>query len=305
MAMRITGNGFVGLGTANPPSRLRILGTGETDDNIELVSRGNVATSTGLIRFMRSRWDVNSTPSEQPPQAGDNLGFIMFAGYVNDFPVAPNNRYINVAEIRARPIGTFNASNNWAGELQFLIRHKTLDQWDVMTTITADGMGIRKNNPAYALDVAGDININSGQVYRINGTQICSSSGCTSSSDLRLKKNISPLANILPELLRLKPVRYHYKNTDTFGNRERLGFIAQEVEQVFPEVVDTDEKTGWKSIHYSHLTSVIVQAIKELYSRFVLVEDEQQKMKAEMEKMREEIELLKQEIKKMREEARK
>jgi hypothetical protein len=171
--------------------------------------------------------------------------------------------------------------------------------------ITADGMGIRKNNPAYALDVAGDININSGQVYRINGTQICSSSGCTSSSDLRLKKNISPLANILPELLRLKPVRYHYKNTDTFGNRERLGFIAQEVEQVFPEVVDTDEKTGWKSIHYSNLTSVIVQAIKELYSRFVLVEDEQQKMKAEMEKMREEIELLKQEIKKMREEARK
>ncbi len=43
---------------------------------------------------------------------------------------------------------------------------------------------------------------------------------------------------------------------------EQIGFIAQELEKVFPQLVKTDEK-GMKSVAYANMTAVLVQAIKE------------------------------------------
>ena len=48
-----------------------------------------------------------------------------------------------------------------------------------------------------------------------------------------------------------------------FTETKQLGFIAQEIEKIYPEVVMTD-KDGYKSVDYSRLTPVLVEAIKEL-----------------------------------------
>ena len=68
--------------------------------------------------------------------------------------------------------------------------------------------------------------------------------GSVSASDARIKKSISDVDDdtALQKLRQLKPKRYKYRDERNRGDRETIGFIAQEVEQIVPEAVTT--KTG-------------------------------------------------------------
>ncbi len=86
-------------------------------------------------------------------------------------------------------------------------------------------------------------------------------------SDSRYKKNIRSFNPLLDDLIKLNPVNFDWKTEEFpdkgFGNEQSYGFIAQEVEQIFPELVKTDEK-GFKAVNYSKLNIMSIQAIKEL-----------------------------------------
>ncbi|MEA3495506.1 MAG: tail fiber domain-containing protein [Bacteroidota bacterium] len=84
----------------------------------------------------------------------------------------------------------------------------------------------------------------------------------TESSDLRFKKNIQPLENVLERLLTIQPVYYYFKNQRIHPSGKQLGVIAQEVNEVFPELV-RKEDNGYYSVSYSKFSSVLIQAIKE------------------------------------------
>ncbi|QDK39003.1 tail fiber domain-containing protein [Bdellovibrio sp. NC01] len=88
----------------------------------------------------------------------------------------------------------------------------------------------------------------------------------TGSSDIRLKKDIVPLENSLEKVLQFNPVNYHWKDAKADPEKQ-LGFIAQEVEKLYPEAVKTDSK-GLKSISYMTLTAPLAGAIKEMYAKF-------------------------------------
>jgi len=88
-------------------------------------------------------------------------------------------------------------------------------------------------------------------------------------SDISLKKNITPIENALQKIKNLKGVRYQYKdgkeaeeNNEESNEGFSFGFIAQEVEKIFPEVVK-DMPDGTKAITYTELIAVLVEAIKE------------------------------------------
>jgi hypothetical protein len=63
-------------------------------------------------------------------------------------------------------------------------------------------------------------------------------------------------------VLRLRGVSYHWKPEFKGDARPQIGFIAQEVEAVLPELVNTDEQ-GFKSVAYANAVPVLVEAIKE------------------------------------------
>ncbi len=85
--------------------------------------------------------------------------------------------------------------------------------------------------------------------------------GWTHTSDRRMKRDIASLENSLEKITQLRGVRYKFiKDSE---NKNQLGFIAQEVEPIFPEVVQTDKK-GIKSMVYANLVAPVVEAIKEL-----------------------------------------
>ena len=92
-------------------------------------------------------------------------------------------------------------------------------------------------------------------------------------SDLRLKKNISDIDNPLATLLALRGVEFEWRN-ENLGGGKKFGFIAQEAEEVAPQVViapgkfdDPEEKDGvseYYGMEYGNLTARLTEAVKEL-----------------------------------------
>ena len=84
----------------------------------------------------------------------------------------------------------------------------------------------------------------------------------TAFSDERLKDNIETIENGLDKVEQLRGVTY------TRDEKESIGVIAQEVEKILPEIVLTaDDEMGTKSVDYSRLTAVLIEAVKDLSAR--------------------------------------
>ena len=77
-------------------------------------------------------------------------------------------------------------------------------------------------------------------------------------SDIKLKENIKPLENSLDKVKSLRGVEY---DRIDLGWHE-IGLVAQEVEEVIPDLV-RENSEGTKVLEYTHLTAVLVEAIKE------------------------------------------
>jgi hypothetical protein len=108
-----------------------------------------------------------------------------------------------------------------------------------------------------------------------------------SSSDGRLKRGITSLGDVLQRVLLLRPVAYHMR-AEPQNAPQTFGFIAQEVERLFPEVVG--EYNGMKSLAYSELVPVTVQAIQELNQK---LEDKLQEKDKEIQELRQSVAELK------------
>ena len=86
-------------------------------------------------------------------------------------------------------------------------------------------------------------------------------------SDYRLKKEIVPINNALKDVLKLQGVRFSWKPDEAniiqdLPSGSQIGFIAQDIEKVFPELETTDTN-GYKLLDYAKLTPILVEAIKE------------------------------------------
>ena len=93
----------------------------------------------------------------------------------------------------------------------------------------------------------------------IKGT--CTASNFNATSDIRLKENIEDLEDVVEKVMNLNGKNYVFKSDTT--NKVHSGFIAQEVEELIPEVVSTnggEEKT--KTINYNGIIPYLVETIK-------------------------------------------
>jgi trimeric autotransporter adhesin len=81
-------------------------------------------------------------------------------------------------------------------------------------------------------------------------------------SDQRLKEKISALPYGLSSILALKPVSFSWKEGTPREGQDDLGFIAQEVEKIVPEIVTTGSD-GIKSVDYPRLVPILVKAVQD------------------------------------------
>jgi hypothetical protein len=102
-----------------------------------------------------------------------------------------------------------------------------------------------------------------------NGVQLASGANAWSAwSDERVKKNITPVDTELNNVLKLRPVFYNYKK-DAETQPKRVGFIAQELQKVYPELVDEGEMSvgdvdNVLTVETTSLIPYLVKAIQDL-----------------------------------------
>ena len=113
----------------------------------------------------------------------------------------------------------------------------------------------------------GDIDIGTNTIdsgdITVNGT--VQATNVIAISDGNLKQNIRPLENPLEKIQKLKGVSYDWK--DPNNDDHEIGLIAQEVEEVMPEVVRNLHGTNLKGVEYQKLTALLIEAVKELSTK--------------------------------------
>ena len=89
-------------------------------------------------------------------------------------------------------------------------------------------------------------------------TNILTAGQFNATSDIKLKENITTIESGLDKVCQLRGVEFDFKS----NGQHSLGVIAQEVEQVLPDLVS--EVDGTKTVAYANLTAVLIEAVKEL-----------------------------------------
>ena len=257
----ISPSGNVGIGTTNPGTPLEIVRNGETT----FVGTSFNDDDGSAVFFQRAR-GTSQTPSAV--QAGDALGYFGAGGYgattfgdgVGAMAVIAAQNWTDTAN------GTTIAfATTPLGTTDFVPQAAILPNGFLGLGTPGDANGIPTATDR--LQVFGDIRVGTtgtnGCLLNFAGTGLVGS--C--SSDRRLKKNITPFAPMLDKVTALQPVHYFWRSDEFparhFGNDQNYGLIAQDVEQVLPELVVTNED-GYKAVDYSKLPLLTIQAVKDL-----------------------------------------
>ena len=137
--------------------------------------------------------------------------------------------------------------------------------------------GIPSANPAYYLCFA-----------PTNG-RVSYNSGICGASSKRFKQNISDLDYGLADILKFRPVTFQYKPEYSPDNSLKLGLIAEEVQNVVPELVTYDEQGKPQGVDYLATTSLLIKGIQQQ-------QDEIEALKSENNKLSERLKVLEESI---------
>ena len=118
-------------------------------------------------------------------------------------------------------------------------------------------------NNAYYLDMD-----NTGDSLKVAGDVVA-----YVSSDKRYKDNIVNISNPLDKLNKINGVSFTWnKISHKETGKKDIGVIAQEIEKILPEIVETREN-GYKAVDYPKLTALLIEAVKELSNKIKALED--------------------------------
>jgi hypothetical protein len=237
--MRINSSGNVGIGTSSPSYKLDVNSGDFVIDEIAIRAVNNESTPKGVLII--------------PTADDDSYNYNTISG--DTVIVATGGRSLVIGA------GGLGSGFRFSGT------STPTPTSAVVTTGARLGIGaafyVSSEQPSTNIDVDGNArfrNIGSDPSagalhYTLNGTLT------TATSDIRLKENVEPLTNSLEKVLQLTGVTYSWIGQEG----KRIGFIAQEVEKVIPELVFTNNNTEdkIKGIHLDNITAVLVEAIKE------------------------------------------
>ncbi len=257
-------SGNVGIGTATPGHKLTVQ-NGEivsaSDTDAGLVFTGTDGTANDMaVRYDRPnarlefRDNLNSETRMVVKQDG-NVGIGTTEPLAKlDIQASANN---SNGGIRLRGF-THSTDVSYWSEGQFAMMfngaYPNVISSNGVSYFNGGNVGIGTTDPgSYKLYVNGSA----------GGT-----TGWTNTSDARLKKDVQAIDDGLSKIMQLRPITFNWKQDEypdkNFDDRNHIGFIAQEVEEVVPQVVTTaDDEMQTKSIAYSDLVPVLTKAIQE------------------------------------------
>jgi hypothetical protein len=239
--MYLASGGNVGIGTTTPSAKLDVNGI--------IKANGN---------------QVN--PQEYGVSMVGNFGQWQAHGTYNNFNTVPSYWGWNYIQ------GNTNAPNSSSSQW-YRGRFSLGDAYGLGTSSNDYWMEIAVPRYNYAGGDAGQMFVracedgNEGSWYQV-GRKIIGDFTATgdvvayASSDKRLKDNITPIPNALDKVSAIGGYEFDWNdNQETYEGHD-VGVIAQEVEEVMPEVVTTRED-GYKAVKYEKMVPLLIEAIKE------------------------------------------
>jgi hypothetical protein len=253
--MRIDSNGNVGIGTSSPLSTLHVNSGDFVIDDIAIRAVNNEPTPKGVLII--------------PIADDDSYNYNTISG----------DTVITATGGRSLVIGAGGVGSGF----RFSGTSTPTPTTAIITTGSKLGIGsafyVSSEQPSTAIDVDGNGRFRSVGATAFFANLNITSDGTltTATSDIRLKENIEPLNNSLEKLLQLTGVTFNWIGQEG----KRIGFIAQDVEKVIPELVFTNENTEdkIKGIHMDNITSVLVESIKEQQQQIESLKTEIQDLK--------------------------
>jgi hypothetical protein len=250
--MRLTTTGL-GIGTASPGYRLHVAQASGNDIGFF----GTSAGGGGRIVFS----DGNSGTAASVPRIGANANDLLFYTNTSGNSATERARITSGGEFL---VGTTNASPSAGAGVKAYSGKVYCVSADSANTSESYGM-YSTGAAAYRFYVGWG-----GTVYATNTT-------ISSLSDQRLKENIRDLDAGLDAIMALKPRKFDWKEGKGKDIKNDRGFIAQEFEQVFPDLIDTwkdpapEGEEPYKSVRQD-LIPVLVKAIQELSAKVAALE---------------------------------
>jgi hypothetical protein len=247
--------------TLDTNNRLSIGGTTVTDGHLLNIQGSAASHNIGII--------LNKTNSTAQIWGITNSGPLAFYNYTS----ASESARINSSGQFI--IGTTDATYGGVGSCKFTVKSASSDGAALFYTgfsgdVSTSAVNIGKfdnNNTTSQLFVKFAIHNAGLGCGQINGNG-SGAAAFGSFSDSRIKENIVDLPSQLSNIMALRPVEFDY--VESYGGGHQVGFVAQEMQQVFPDTVSEDaseEKilsvTGW-----SKTEARLVKAIQELNAKF-------------------------------------
>lgn len=196
----------------------------------------------------------------------------------------------NVNSIGGGNFGIYNADNGnyirLSNNITFIDKDVYVTSTTASTNSTIGGIvvsgGVSISNTSNAtsttaggaLTVAGGIGILK-DVF-VGGT-------VTSSSDTRLKHNLRPLISTLDKIDKINPLKY--KVNSESDNNDYIGFIAQDFEEYFPELLKKNSEHAYYSLAYDRITALNMACIKELKYENIKLKDIVSKLELKVSKL--------------------
>ena len=252
--VRIAANGYVGIGTTSPNYKLDVEGDIQINETliaksgVDLVLQARSGQAVGInsngARTMTIDASNNvgigtTTPSSKLHINGDvKVGTNISVN--NTFGNKASNKGINfespstglqTARVDSDAFRFYFGGSGGGGE--------------VLRILEGGNVGIGTTSPSEKLEVNGNI-LASGDI--------------TAFSDERLKEDIKPLQDSLEKVQAIQGVSFVKKNDE--DKKQKIGFIAQQLKEVLPEVVNENED-GIHSVAYGNITALLVEAVKE------------------------------------------
>lgn len=215
-------SGNIGIGTDNPIAKLHI------DGNARI--QGNTRVDGEII---------SATPNANGLRIVYNEKGMILRNDANDFYLLPSEDL--------QGLGT------WTTQRPFRYNFNTKNL--ILSGTTEEKVGIGTAAPTEKLEVAGNIKV-SGNVI---------AAALDLNSDARLKTEVKEISYANDALAKVRPVTYYWNvegKKKGGSNQLQYGVLAQELEKVFPDMVNTDAK-GYKSVNYIELIPVLIKALQE------------------------------------------
>ena len=255
-------------------SNLLVAGSNITltyNDSLNTMTIASATTASG-------GYDLSSNTTDDVTEGASNLYFTsarvdtIFNGKTTSDLTEGTNLYYTDARVDARIPTNVSSFTNDSG---YLTSVGTISYNDLSNKPTIPTNNNQLTNGAGYITSFTDTNTTytAGNGLTLTGTEFTMSGSYTGSftasgdvtaySDERLKSNIITIEDALSKVNAMRGVMFDKTDSLSGELKASTGVIAQEVEEVLPEVVHDDSNTGYKSVAYGNIVGVLIEAIKE------------------------------------------